>query len=75
MSEQFIPANSVHLTGTRYRNNECFTIPKVKCFGKISFVYYDCVLWNDYPNGIKNLQRHQPFKMADKSHFLDSIKL
>ena len=34
MSEQFIPASSVHTYSTRFRETGSFSIPKVKGFGK-----------------------------------------
>ena len=37
----------------------CLTIPKVKRFGKKSFAYNGCVLWNTLPKEIKSKQRHQ----------------
>ena len=36
-------------------------------------MYNGCVLWNGLPSSIRNLQRHQQFKIAVKNHFLDSI--
>ena len=50
-----------------------FTIPTVKGFGKKSFAYNGCVLWNTLPKDIKSIQRHQAFKLAIKSHVLDII--
>ena len=73
MSEQFTPVSSVHTYSTRFRETGSFSIPKVKGFGKRSFVYNGCVLWNGLPSSIRNLQRHQQFKIAVKNHFLDSI--
>ena len=34
MVEHFIMASSIHSYGTRFRETSCFSIPKVKCFGK-----------------------------------------
>ena len=61
MVEHFIPASSIHSYGTRFRENGCFSIPKVKevkGFGKNSFGYNGCVLWNELPGDIRNLQRY-----------------
>ena len=63
----------VHTYSTRFRETGSFSIPKVKGFGMRSFVYNGCVLWNGLPSNIRNLQRHQQFKIAVKNHFLDSI--
>ena len=57
----------------KFRETGSFSIPKVKGFGKRSFVYNGCVLWNGLPSSIRNLQRDQQFKIAVKNHFLDSI--
>ena len=73
MSEQFIPASSVHTYNTSFRETGSFSIPKIKGFGNRSFVYNGCVLWNGLPSSIRNLQRDQQFKIAVKNHFLDSI--
>ena len=53
MAENFIQASSVHSYGTRFRESGNFSIPKVKSFGKKSFVYNGCILWNDLPSHIK----------------------
>ena len=45
MTEQFTPANSVHSYSTRFRENGCFSLPKVKSFGKKSFAYRGCILF------------------------------
>lgn len=73
MLEQFIPASSVHSHDTRFRENGCFVIPKLKCFGKRSFDYNDCVLWSDLPNSIKTLQRHQQFKGQFSKHVFFTV--
>ena len=39
MAESFIQASSLHSYGTRIRESGNFSIPKVKSFGKKSFVY------------------------------------
>ena len=53
MAENFIQASSVHSYGTRFRESENFSIPKVKSFGKKSFAYNGCILSNDLPSHIK----------------------
>ena len=71
MKEHFVPTNSVHSYSTRLRENGCFSLPKVKYFGKKSFVYQGCNLWNELPNIIKQIHGFQTFKTAVKSLFLD----
>ena len=34
MTEHFVPTSAVHSYGARFRENGCFSIPKVKEFGK-----------------------------------------
>ena len=53
MAENFIQAISVHSYVTRFRESGNFSIPKAKSFGKKSFVYNGCILWNVLPMHIK----------------------
>ena len=62
MVENFIPASTIHSYGTRFRETGCFSIPKVKSFGKKYFGYNGCVLWNELPGDIRSLQRFQILK-------------
>ena len=73
MVEQIIPASSIYSYGNRFRETGCFSIPKVKCFGKKSFGYNWCVLWNELPGDIRNLQRYPNFKVAVKKFLLSKI--
>ena len=73
MIEHFIPASPIHLYGTRFRETGCFSIQKVKGFGKKSFGYNGCVLWNELPSDIRNLQRYPNFKVAVKKFSLSKI--
>ena len=57
MHEHFIPASSIHSYGTRFRENGCFVIPKVKSFGNKSFAYNACNLWNNLPNHTRTNSR------------------
>ena len=68
MNEHFIPASSVHSHGTRFRENGCFSVPKVEGFGKKSFAYHGCTTWNALPVSIKNIDGFQNFKAAVKSY-------
>ena len=72
MAENFIQAISLHSYGTRFRESRNFSIPKVKRFGKKSFVYNGCILWNDLPSHIKKLSIYD-FKMTVKKHFLELL--
>ena len=70
MAENFIQVSSVHSYGTRFRKSGNFSIPEVKSFGKKSFVYNGCTLWNDLPSHIKEKQSIYDYKMSVKKHFL-----
>ena len=70
MIEPFVPVTSVHSYGTRFRANGCFSIPKVTGFGRKLFAYNGCILWNDLPNCINEIEGIHNFKMAVKEHFL-----
>ena len=61
MTEQFTPASSVHSYSTRFRENGRFSLPKLKSFGKRSFAYRGCILWNDLPNSIQVVQDFHTF--------------
>ena len=69
MIEYFVPVTSVHSYGTKFRENGCFSIPKVKGFGKKSFAYDRCISWNDLPNSINEIEGINNFKMVVKEHF------
>ena len=73
MVELFILASSIHSYGTRFRETGCFSIPTVKRFGKKSFGYNGCVLWNELPGDIRSLQRYPNFKVAVKKFLLSKI--
>ena len=49
LGEYFSLASSVHGYFIRFWDNGSYTIPKVKGFGKKSFAYKGCMLWNDLP--------------------------
>ena len=68
MSKHFVPVPSVHSYGTRFRENGCFSIRKVKGFVKKSFAYNGCILWNDLPKSIKEFEGIHNFKMAVKEY-------
>ena len=54
-----------------FEKMDVFSIPKVKGFSKKSFAYNGCILWNDLPNSIKEIEDIHNFEMAVKEHFLD----
>ena len=56
MTEQFTLASSVHSYSTRFGENGCFSLPKVKSFGRKYFAYRGCMVWNDLPNNIQQIQ-------------------
>ena len=73
MGERFTLASSIHNYSTRFRENGCYLLPKVKSFGKKSFAFTGCTLWNALPSNIKNVNSLTTFKTAVKSHLLDSV--
>ena len=86
LQDSFVPISSVHNHSTRlrvtacastdstfsfsFRDSGCFSLPKVKGFGKKSFAYLGCNLWNDLPFHIKHSSASKDFNAAVKSHFL-----
>ena len=73
MVEQIILTSSIHSYETRFREAGCFSITTVKSFGKKSFGYNGCVLWNELPGDIRNLKRYPNFKVAVKKFLLSKI--
>ena len=76
MGEHFIPASSVHNYSTlsRFRENGNFLYPKVKGFGRKSFAFTGCSLWNRLPPNVKNVNElNKSFKTLVKSHLLNSV--
>ena len=69
MTEHFVLRSTVHSYGTRFRENGYFSLPKVKGFGKKTFAFRGCKLWNDLPANIKSIARYQNFKIAVKASF------
>ena len=70
LGEYFSLASSVHGYFTRFRDNGSYTIPKVKGFGKKSFAYKGCMLWNDLPLYIRKINGLREFKDAVKNYLL-----
>ena len=71
MTKHFVPMSLIYSYGTRFRENGCFALPKVKGFGKKTFAYRGCTLMNDLPTNIKSISRYQNFKIAVKIHILN----
>ena len=67
ITEYFIQASYLHSYCTRFRESGNFSIPKRKSFGKKTFVYNWCILWNDLPSNIKEKLSIYDFKMTVKS--------
>ena len=44
--------NSVHSYGAGLKRYGCFSLPKVKGFGKRSFAYNGCQFWNKLPSSV-----------------------
>ena len=57
----------------RFRENGSFSLPKVKWFGKKTFTFQGCKLWNDLPTNIKSIAHNHSFKVAVKAHFLNLL--
>jgi len=83
MQEHLIPVSSSHQYSTRFRvtttNNSknsdigfkdsgMHTIPRVKGFGKKSFALRGCLLWNELPQHIRDLESLVAFKHIVKHH-------
>ena len=68
--EYFSLAGSVHVHFARFQDNGNYTIPKVKGFGKKSFAYKGCMLWNDLPLYIRKVNGLREFKDAVKNYLL-----
>ena len=47
--------------------------PKVKWFGKKTFAFRGCKLWNDLPTNIKRIACNQNLKVVVKAHFVNLL--
>ena len=75
LNEHFTLANEVHSYSTRFRESNSYCIPKVKGFGKKSFIYNGCQVWNRLPPHFRAIARHTHFKKSVKEHFMQSVSL
>jgi len=84
LNEHFIPLSSVHNYPTRLRvsvgaSSDSFTdtgrfcLPNVKSFGKRSFAYQGCSLWNEMPQHIRHAKNLLNLKATVKTHLLATI--
>ena len=56
MAEHFVSRSAAHSYGTRFREKGCFPLSKIKGFGKKTFAFWGCKLWNDLPTNIKSMR-------------------
>jgi hypothetical protein len=73
LNEYFILANEVHSYSTRFRDSNSYFIPRVKGFGKKSFAYNGCQVWNSLPPHLRSISSNSQFKKSVKEHFMQSI--
>jgi hypothetical protein len=73
MCEHFISQDSVHNYSTRLSQKGGYCLPKVKGQGSKSFAFSGIKLWNDLPVELVEINRLQSFKVAIKSHLMNSI--
>ena len=78
--ENFKPVTSSHNHRTRFRvkaqdkqddsfsftDSGRFLFPRVKGFGKLSFAWNGCSLWNDLPQDIRDVSYVHAFKTTTK---------
>jgi hypothetical protein len=73
MSEHFISQDSVHNDSTRLSQKGGYGLPKVKGQGSKSIAFSGIKLWNDLPVELTEINMLQSFKVAIKSHIMNSI--
>ena len=73
MTEHFVPTSAVPFVWNQFQREWMFCLLKVKGFGKKTFVFQGCKLWNDLPTNIKSIARNHSFKVAVKAHFLNML--
>ena len=73
MVEHFTSQDSVHSHRTRFSDKGAFSVPKIKGFGLKSFSYNGWTFWNKLPSSITKLDNLKEFKVAIKSHVLNSL--
>ena len=83
LGDHFKEVSAIHNYSTRFRmkahsdgseiemlNSKRFSIPEVKGFGKKTFAYNGCILWNSLPQEIRDIRSISTFKSKVKSHLL-----
>ena len=63
LTEHLVPTSAIHSYGTRFRENGCLPLPKVNRFGKKTFEFLGCNLWNNLPTNIKSIAHNHSFKV------------
>ena len=89
MGEYFNPVSDVHQYSTRFRvkaysnGRDCsmvklvdskrYSLPVVKGFGKKTFAFNGCCLWNSLPQHIRDAHTISCFKSKLKQHLIDLV--
>jgi hypothetical protein len=89
MGEYFNPVSDVHQYSTRFRvkaysnGRDCsmvklvdskrYSLPVVKGFGKKTFAFNGCCLWNSLPQNIRDAHTISCFKSKLKQHLIDLV--
>ena len=86
MKEHFTPISSIHSYPTRFSSKAetaetghilsdsgRYATPIVKSYGKRSFAYIGCKLWNSLPQNVRDANSTSSFKIKVKQHFLSSV--
>ena len=85
--ENFKPVTSSHKHRTRLRvkvqdkqddsfsftDSGRFLFPRVKGFGKFSFAWNGCSLWNDLPQYIRDVSSVHAFKATIRRHLMSKV--
>lgn len=75
LNEHFQIAKEVHSYSTRFRDSNSYSIPRVKGFGKKTFVFNGCQEWNRLPTHLRFIASRDNFKKSLKEHFMQSISV
>jgi len=72
MNSFLVSQNTVHSYSTRLSEKCGFNLPKAKGSGCKSFSFIGAKLWNNLPCHLTDINNFQSFKVAIKSHLLNS---
>ena len=72
MNSFLVSQNTVHSYSTRLSEKGGFNLPKAKGSGCKSFSFIGAKLWNNLPCHLTDINNFQSFKVAIKSHLLNS---